>query len=158
MASALLVLATSLCSYSPMISHGARPTRHAVVSLGLFDGFFSDPGKSTSVPAGFVKASHILLAGADAADLAEELRAKIQSGELSFADAAMQYSDCPSKGKGGELGIISSLSRISFLPYESKDVRAFDAVAFSATTPLNEIQVVETDFGTHLLKVDGRGS
>ena len=84
------------------------------------------------------------------------MKQKIESGELTFAAAASQFSTCPSKGKGGDLGIFSSLSRIAFLPYEDKDIKAFDAVAFSA--PVGDVTTVTTSFGTHLIKVEGRNS
>ena len=124
--------------------------------MGLFDGFFSDPGKSTGVPAGFVKASHILLTGEDAAEQAEALKARIEAGEVSFSDAASQQSDCPSKGKGGDLGIFNKLGSVFGLPYadNAEGVAAFDDRTSAA--PLGEIEIVTTSFGTHLLRVDGR--
>ena len=136
---------------------GVSSSRSATARMGLFDGFFSDPGKSTSVPSGFASASHILLTGEDAPDMAAKLQERIAAGELSFADAAAQYSACPSKGKGGDLGIFSSLGSLAFLPYEGRDVAVFDELVFSSSTPLATVVSVDTSFGTHLVLVDARG-
>lgn len=46
-------------------------------------------------------ASHILV---DSEELAKELKAKIESGELTFENAAMEHSTCPSGKQGGSLG------------------------------------------------------
>lgn len=113
--------------------------------MGLFDAFksafanqkFSDRS---------AKASHILLKGGNAGADARMVKARIDSGELSFADAARQFSACPSKSKGGSLG--------QFAPGQM--VPAFDRVVFAADTELAKIYTVETDFGTHLLKVEAR--
>jgi len=125
--------------------------------MGFFDALFADPGKSTAVPAGFCKASHILLTGEDAAKRAAELGARITAGELTFAEAAAAFSECPSKGKGGDLAIFNSLSRVNFLPYvEGADLSAFDAHVFSASTPIGEVTTVTTSVGTHIVNVEAR--
>ena len=46
-------------------------------------------------------ASHILLDGRARASV---IKQEIESGKISFAAAAKQYSKCPSGAKGGELG------------------------------------------------------
>ena len=51
-------------------------------------------------PPGFVDASHILLRDDDNGE-ADALLARIQSGEMSFNDAAAEFSACPSRGKKG---------------------------------------------------------
>ena len=48
-----------------------------------------------------VNASHILV---DSEELACELIEKINTGAISFEDAAREYSSCPSKENGGNLG------------------------------------------------------
>jgi len=86
-----------------------------------------------------VKASHILVGRKSEA---EALRQRIIDGEITFEDAAKQYSLCPSRDEGGDLG---------FFP---RGVMAgpFEKVAFSL--PIGEIsQPVETRFGWHLIKV-----
>ena len=54
------------------------------------------------------QASHVLFSFSKYADNAqseaEAVKAKIAAGELSFADAAAQYSTCPSSARGGDLG------------------------------------------------------
>ena len=56
----------------------------------------------------YVRASHILLASAESA---EELCRRIEANELSFEDAASQFSLCRTKSKGGSLGSFKSLAR-----------------------------------------------
>ena len=51
-------------------------------------------------PPGFVDASHILLRDDENGE-ADALLARIQSGEMSFNDAAAEFSACPSRGKKG---------------------------------------------------------
>ena len=155
---AVTALVAALCAFSPAshVGGGRMGVRaRGAASMGLFDGLFSDPGASTDVPGGYASASHILLTGPEASEQANELKARISAGEISFSSAAAEFSACPSKGKGGSLGIFSSLGLVAFLPYQGKETGDFDAAVFSA--PLNEIQTVQTSFGTHLLRVEGRG-
>ena len=100
----------------------------------------------------YAEAAHILVRDETAA---EEIRLQIEAGKISFDDAARQFSQCKSKFRGGTLGTFKSLARILYLPYEGKfsSVTAFDALVFSPTTELNVINVVTTDWGTHLVKV-----
>ena len=92
-------------------------------------------------------ASHILLKGNDAHARATALLAEINAGTRDFGDAAKALSECPSGGRArGSLG--------SFGP--GKMVPAFDKVVFDPTTELGKLQLVETDFGTHILRVDER--
>ena len=51
----------------------------------------------------------------------------------------------------------SSLSSLLFLPYEGKETGPFDEHVFSPDTPLGTPCKVATDFGTHLVVVEGRG-
>ncbi len=101
-----------------------------------------------------VSASHILLAtGPDDDEAAreaaraelEEVREKLLAGELSFEDAASEHSACPSSQRGGDLGMFS----------RGQMVPSFEAAAFSQ--PIGEIgEIVETDFGYHLILVTAR--
>ena len=78
---------------------------------------------------------------------AAALKAKIAAGEISFADAAAQYSTCPSKAKGGDLG---TFKRGAMVP-------EFDAVCFDVDVPLNGLEgPVKTQFGYHLIQVRER--
>lgn len=160
--SALLTLAAlPAAACLSMVPGGIVPkTRHtmrAAVKAGLFDGFFSDPGRQTACPPGYAKASHILLKGEDSVAAAEELKSRIESGEVAFEEAAKELSACPSKGKGGDLGVFSGLGKMAFLPYEGQKVEPFDALVFSPETTLDVLHVVETKFGAHVVKVTGRG-
>lgn len=74
----------------------------------------------------------------------EAIRQRIEDG-LDFAEAARQYSTCPSGRRGGDLG--------EFAP--GMMVKEFDDVVFSA--PTHELQgPVKTEFGYHLVEVTGR--
>jgi parvulin-like peptidyl-prolyl isomerase len=75
-----------------------------------------------------------------------ELRQKIVSNQLDFAEAARKHSECPSAPQGGDLG-----------RFERKfDVdEAFARAAFALK--VGEVSdVVPTDFGLHLIKVTER--
>ncbi len=102
-----------------------------------------------------VEASHILikLDGADATNetakaaakaKAESLRAQILAG-TNFAELAAIHSDCPSKAQGGSLGFFR----------RGQMVKPFEDAAFALGT--NEVsEVVETQFGFHVIKVTGK--
>lgn len=73
-----------------------------------------------------------------------ELKASIEAG-TDFAQAAREFSECPSGARGGDLG---NFGRGQMVP-------EFDQVVFSA--PLNQVQgPVKTQFGYHLLEVTAR--
>ena len=152
--SVLIGLSTAIVLPSAPAS---RACRHAAPACGLFDFLDASGADSGPVPRGSVEASHILLApGADADERARILMDNIDTGEISFADAAKQFSQCPSKGKGGSLGSFRKLGTLLFLPYEGQDVPEFDAAVWSV--PVGEVSAVTTSFGVHLLRVDARGS
>ncbi len=87
-----------------------------------------------------VRASHILV---DTQDEALKLKSDIESGKISFEDAAAKYSKCPSgRRSGGDLGGFG----------RGQMVKPFEDAAFSA--PVGEItEPVKTQFGYHLIKV-----
>jgi peptidyl-prolyl cis-trans isomerase C len=96
-----------------------------------------------------VKASHILVQVPEAADEAKQaqalstiqgLKARIDNGE-NFAALAQEYSDCPSKTKGGDLGFFS----------REQMVPPFSDAAF-ALEPGQTSDVVQTRFGYHLIR------
>jgi parvulin-like peptidyl-prolyl isomerase len=102
-----------------------------------------------------VKASHIMLklpanATKDQRDKAGQTllvwRQEILAGKVKFEDVAKQFSDCPTKDKGGDLGQF---------PYKFVVVPEFAKSAFSMK--VGEISgVVTTVFGVHLIKVTER--
>lgn len=89
-----------------------------------------------------VSAKHILV---DSEESCKEIKAKIASGEMTFEEAASQYSSCPSKEQGGSLG---SFSKGMMVP-------EFEKAAFEL--PIGEVsEPVQTQFGFHLIKVEDK--
>ncbi|TCK98501.1 peptidyl-prolyl cis-trans isomerase C [Natranaerovirga hydrolytica] len=86
-----------------------------------------------------VNASHILV---ETEEDAQKALDEIKNG-LDFADAAMKYSNCPSKENGGALGDFS----------KGKMVPEFEDAAFEMT--VGELsEPVKTQFGYHIIKVN----
>ena len=94
------------------------------------------------------RASHILLKtkGKETEDWLAMLKGKIEAGEITFAEAAQKYSTCPSKAKGGDLGMFGPGAMVP----------EFDAVVFDETVQIGEIRQAVTKFGTHLVQVQER--
>ena len=92
-----------------------------------------------------VNASHILV---DSAELAGEIYAKITSGELTFEDAAAQYSSCPSKENGGSLG---DFGKGQMVPEFDKAVFAMEVGEITETP-------VQTQFGYHLIRLNAKNA
>lgn len=99
-----------------------------------------------------VQASHILLGSKDMDDTAkaaakakaEEVLKKVKDGG-DFAALAKEYSTCPSKDRGGDLG---------YFPKEQM-VPEFSNAAFAMK--VGDIsEIVETQFGYHIIKVTAR--
>ncbi len=89
-----------------------------------------------------VSASHILV---DSEEKANEILTAIQNGEISFEDAAKEYSSCPSGAQGGSLG---EFGRGQMVP-------EFDQACFSMEE--GELRgPVKTQFGYHLIRLDGK--
>lgn len=89
-----------------------------------------------------VSAKHILV---DNEELCSEVKEKIENGELSFEEAAKQYSSCPSKDQGGDLGVFG----------RGMMVPEFEEAAFELE--LEKVsQPVQTQFGYHLIKVNAK--
>lgn len=86
-----------------------------------------------------IAAKHILVAEEE---LANEIEKKINKKEVSFEDAAVQYSTCPSNANGGELG---EFGRGQMVP-------EFEEAAFAL--PVGKISSpVKTQFGYHIIMV-----
>jgi peptidyl-prolyl cis-trans isomerase C len=75
-----------------------------------------------------------------------ELRSQIQAGKLDFAEAAKNYSQDPRAAQGGDLG---------FFPRKWVFDEPFARAAF-ALQPGQISEVVQTDYGLHLIKVHER--
>ena len=88
-----------------------------------------------------VEASHILV---DTEERAREIYAKIAGGELTFEEAAREYSSCPSKENGGSLG---EFGRGQMVP-------EFDSAVFSMEVGTVTENPVQTQFGYHLIRLD----
>lgn len=89
-----------------------------------------------------VNAKHILV---DSEEKAKEIMAMIEAGEKEFEAAAAEFSTCPSKERGGDLG---AFSRGQMVP-EFEDA-AFDAEIGKVVGP------VKTQFGYHIIKVEAK--
>lgn len=102
-----------------------------------------------------VQASHILIKCEDSllptakqkeiVARLEAIAADIQSGKISFEDAAKKNSDCPSKEQGGDLG------RFSF----DRMVAPFSIAAFGGKVGTIS-PVIRTQYGFHIIKVTAR--
>lgn len=85
-----------------------------------------------------VQAKHILVG---TKEIAEELKKKIDDGE-DFSKVAEEYSDCPSKKRGGDLGWFG----------KGAMVRPFEVAAFTAQEG-DVVGPIKTEFGWHLIYV-----
>lgn len=90
-----------------------------------------------------VNASHILV---DSEEKAVEILEKINSGEITFEDAAKEYSSCPSKENGGNLG---DFGRGQMVP-------EFDNAVFAMEVGEISEKPVATQFGFHLIKLNSK--
>ena len=88
------------------------------------------------------KASHILV---EDEDKAKEVREKVLSNEMTFEEAAKEYSSCPSAAEGGKLGEFQ----------EGQMVKEFEEAAKTAEVG-TLTEPVKTQFGYHLIQVDER--
>lgn len=87
-----------------------------------------------------VNAKHILV---DTEEKCKEVLSAIESGEKTFENAAAEFSTCPSKAKGGDLGAFG----------RGQMVKEFEDAAFDAEIG-QVIGPVKTQFGYHLIKVE----
>lgn len=97
-----------------------------------------------------VRASHILIKVEEKADEAqkkaarteiEKIQAKVKAGE-DFVALAKEFSQCPSAENGGDLGVFT----------RGQMVEPFEKAAFSLTEGTVS-EIVETQFGYHLIKI-----
>jgi len=118
------------------------------------EAFYADNAEKFQVPES-VEARHILIAVKPEDDEAAKAQKKVKAEKIreqlvekkgeNFAAIAAEVSDCPSKSKGGMLGVFG----------RGQTVPAFEEAAFSQK--IGEIgPVVETSFGYHVIEVIDR--
>ena len=93
------------------------------------------------------RANHVLFGFGKYADgeaQAAKLKGAIESGAITFADAAKEFSTCPSAAKGGDLGTFK----------RGMMVTEFDDTVFNEESELNVVYgPVKTQFGHHLIQI-----
>ena len=150
---ALALLSVGLAFRAPPVSRAVPPPRSRVVTSGLFDAFAKAfQNEDYSALDMRVRASHILIKGADARAKVAALRAELaDAGDApaEFARVARRESMCASAANGGDLK--------EFGP--GKMVAEFDEVLFCEPPPPVGaiIGPVDTQFGSHLILVAERG-
>lgn len=87
-----------------------------------------------------VSAKHILV---ETEEACKDVLTQIESGAKTFEDAAKEYSTCPSKERGGDLGEFG----------RGQMVKEFEDAAFEAEVG-QIVGPVKTQFGAHLIKVE----
>lgn len=87
---------------------------------------------------GKIRASHILV---DKFGQAEQIMKELEGGK-NFSDLARQYSTCPSRKKGGDLGEFG----------KGQMVKEFETAAFKLNVGEITSQPIKTKFGYHIIK------
>lgn len=101
---------------------------------------FYEQNKAQFVKGETVQAKHILT---DSEETCHDILEAIVSGEKTFEDAAKEFSTCPSKERGGDLGEFG----------KGQMVKEFEDAAFAAEIG-HVVGPVKTQFGYHLIKVE----
>lgn len=159
--SALLLAFGTLAAAFNVAVPNARVGSHASRCATPVAGLFEDFGKIVEYNSKFLKtavagmtdsrtarASHILFGFAkyeNGDSMAAEVKSSIESGEVSFADAAAKFSTCPSAQRGGDLG---TFKRGAMVP-------EFDEACFDENVQLGDkvLGPIKTQFGYHLIQV-----
>ena len=105
-----------------------------MTTLGIADANFLNP----NVDVQQVRASHILVKDRK---VAVQIKKDIKSGKITFEEAAMKYSLCPSGQNGGDLGYFER----NKMAQQFADA-AFDLKVGEISNP------VGTKFGWHIIK------
>lgn len=108
----------------------------AIVFTGLAS--FADGFWNPNIDVREVRASHILVSSRKEA---LQLKRDIKNGSITFEDAAMKYSQCPSGRNGGDLGFFNRKQMV-----QSFADTAFDLKIDEISDP------VGTKFGWHIIK------
>lgn len=103
---------------------------------------FYEENKDQFVMPPQVSAKHILV---ETEKQALDIKAEIETGKISFEDAAKKYSSCPSKERGGDLGFFQ----------RGQMVPEFENTAFAGK--IGEVTApVQTQFGWHIVLVNDK--
>ena len=106
---------------------------------------YYDQNKDRFMTEESVNASHILV---DSEEKALEILADVKSGKISFEQAAMENSSCPSKANGGSLGDFG----------KGQMVPEFDSAVFAMEVGEITDAPVKTQFGYHLIKLNSKNA
>lgn len=112
----------------------------AVMFIGL--GSFAQGFFNPNIDVQEVRASHVLV---KTRKEAVQIKKDIQSGNITFEDAARQYSLCPSGQRGGDLGFFNRRQMVQ----QFSDT-AFDLKVGEISDP------VGTQFGWHIIKTTAK--
>ena len=104
---------------------------------------YYNENKAQFVQGPTVNASHILV---ESEEKANEILAKINAGEVTFEDAAKEFSSCPSGKEGGSLG---DFGRGQMVPEFDEACFTMEVGAVSAP--------VKTQFGYHIIRLNSKG-
>lgn len=119
---------------------GEKALSSAKVSDAEVKAYF-DEHKDEFTTGESVNASHILV---DTEEKAKAIYEEINSGKKSFEEAASEYSSCPSRERGGNLGDFT----------RGQMVAEFDTAVFSMSEGEITSEPVKTQFGYHLIKLN----
>ena len=107
--------------------------------LGMIFTFSQKIGANMTTNYNQVRAEHILV---KTEAEAKDIKGRIEEGKISFEDAAKQYSQCPSKANGGDLGYFGRGMMV-----KEFETASFEGKVGAVSDP------VQTQFGWHLIKV-----
>lgn len=99
-----------------------------------------DDNKDKFIEGEGVVAKHILV---EKEEDIKKIKQEIESGVISFEDAAKKYSICPSKEREGSLGLVK----------KGMMVQEFEDAAFKLDVDIIS-EPVKTQFGYHIIKVE----
>ena len=126
-----------------LISYAAEKALSAVTVSDAEAEKYYEEHKAEFMSGETVNASHILV---KTEEEAKKIYEEISSGKKTFEEAAEEYSSCPSKANGGNLG---DFGRGQMVP-------EFDGAVFSMNVGEVTAEPVQTQFGYHLIKLNSK--